>query len=167
MCDRSTNHKDLTMTKTLIMAICLLTAPAVFAQQGAPAAAQKPPSFKTHILSRPELDELLKHPDKILLIDVRRPDELTSIGGFPAYFSVQIKDLESSLPWIPKGRQIVTVSNHAGRAGKAGDLLTAAGYRVAGAVGVQLYEKDGGTLTKILPPAPKANATSAGAPGGT
>jgi rhodanese-related sulfurtransferase len=154
------------MTKTLILAICLLAAPAVLAQQG-PTVAQKEPSFRTHVLSRPELDDLLKNPEKILLIDVRRPDELTSIGGFPVYFSIQINDLESSLPWIPKGRQIVTVSNHAARAGKAGDLLTAKGYRVAGAVGVQLYEKEGGTLTKILPPAPKANTAPASTPSGT
>jgi rhodanese-related sulfurtransferase len=147
--------------KTLLFAMTLLAAPAVFAQQPAPASAvQKEPPFKTHVLSRPELDVLLKHPEKILLIDVRRPDELTAIGGFPVYLSIQINDLESSLSWIPKGRQIVTISNHAGRAGKAGDLLAAKGYAVAGAVGVQLYEKDGGTLTRISPPPPKSAAST-------
>ncbi len=149
------------MHKTLLIVMVLLAAPAAFAQQPAPAAA--PASFKTHVLSRPEFDALLKQPEKILLIDVRRPDEVTAIGGFPVYLSVQINDLESSLAWIPRDRQIVTVSNHAARAGKAGDLLTAKGYRVAGAVGVQLYEKDGGTLTKIPPPTPKADAPPASA----
>lgn len=144
------------MIKTLLFVMTFLAVPAVFAQQAVPTAVQKERPFKTHVLSRPELDDILKHPEKILLIDVRRPDELTAIGGFPVYLSVQIGDLESNLRWIPKGRQIVTISNHAARAGKAGDLLTAKGYRVAGAVGVQLYEKDGGTLTKISPPPPKA-----------
>lgn len=148
------------MIKTLLFTITLLAAPIGFAQQGAPTV-ENGPSFKTHILSRPELDALLKHPEGILLIDVRRPDELTAIGGFPVYLSIQIDDLESSLAWIPKDRRIVTVSNHAARAGKAGDLLTAKGYRVAGAVGVQLYEKDGGTLTKISPPPPKAGTSIA------
>ena len=55
-------------------------------------------------------------------------------------------------------RQIVTLSNHAARAGKSADVLAAKGYRVVGAVGVQLYEKDGGTLTKIVPP--KANESA-------
>jgi rhodanese-related sulfurtransferase len=160
--------KDPTVLKTLLFTLTLLAAPTGFAQQSAPAA-EKGPSFKTHILSRPELDALLKHPERILLIDVRRPDELTAVGGFPVYLSIQINDLESGLSWIPKGRRIVTVSNHAGRAGKAGDLLTTKGYRVAGAVGVQLYEKDGGTLTKISPPPPKADtsAASANPPKGT
>lgn len=148
------------MIKTLLFTMTLLAAPIGFAQQAAPTA-EKAPSFKTHILSRPEFDALLKHPESILLIDVRRPDELTAIGGFPVYLSIQIDDLASRLSWIPKGRQIVTVSNHASRAGKAGDILTAKGYRVAGAVGVQLYEKDGGALTKFTPPPPKANASTA------
>jgi len=160
--------KDPIVFKTLLITLVLLAAPAAFAQQSQPAAEKEPP-FKTHVLSRPEFDALLKHPEKLLLIDVRRPDELTAIGGFPVYLSIQINDLESSLAWIPKGRQIVTVSNHAARAGKAGDLLTSKGYPVAGAVGVQLYEKDGGTLTKISPPPPKASTppASANAPKGS
>jgi rhodanese-related sulfurtransferase len=84
-------------------------------------------------------------------------------GGFPVYLSAQINDLESSLAWIPKDRKIVTVSNHAARAGKAADLLASKGYKVAGAVGVELYEKDGGTLTRIaIPPAPANAAATAG-----
>jgi rhodanese-related sulfurtransferase len=152
--------KDFTVIKTLLFTMALLTAQIGFAQQAAPTA-EKAPSFRTHVLSRPELDALLKHPENVLLIDVRRPDEIAAIGGFPVYLSVQINDLESGLSLIPKGRQIVTLSNHAGRAGKAGDFLTAKGYRVAGAVGVQLYEKDGGTLTKIAPPPPKASTSTA------
>ena len=53
---------------------------------------------------------------------------------------------------IPKDRIIVTVSNHAGRAAKAADLLASHGFNVAGAVGAETYEKEGGTLTKIEPP---------------
>jgi rhodanese-related sulfurtransferase len=143
------------MIRNLLIATILLSAPAAFAQQAAPASAEKAPAFKAHVLSRVELDDLLKQPTQVLLVDVRRPDEVAGIGGFPVYFSVQINDLESSLAWIPKDRKIVTVSNHAARAGKAADLLAAKGYKVAGAVGVELYEKDGGTLTKIaIPPAP-------------
>jgi rhodanese-related sulfurtransferase len=131
------------------------------AQQPTPNPAQATPAFKAHVLTRDELDELIKHPDTLLIIDVRRPDELTSIGGFPVYFSVQPKDLESSTAWIPKGRRIVTVSNHAARAGKAADLLKEKGFDVVGAVGAQLYEKDGGKLVKFTPP-----ATPPGAAGG-
>jgi rhodanese-related sulfurtransferase len=74
--------------------------------------------------------------------------------------SVQIKDLERDLAFIPKERPIVTVSNHAGRAGQAGDLLTKKGFNVIGAVGSQLYEAEGGTIVKIAIP-PKRQAAAA------
>jgi hypothetical protein len=47
------------------------------------------------------------------------------------------------------------VSNHAHRAGAAGDLLVAKGFKVVGAIGAQNYEEEGGKLTKIEIPAPK------------
>lgn len=106
-------------------------------------------------LSRAQLDSLFAKPDQLVVVDVRRPDELTKIGGFPVYLSIQAKDLENSLAYIPKDRQVVTVSNHAGRAVKAADLLVSKGFKVAGAVGAQDYEAEGGTLSKIAPPAPK------------
>jgi rhodanese-related sulfurtransferase len=149
------------MMKQLLIATALLAAPAVFAQQPASASAEKAPAFKAHVLSRTEVDALLKQPKQLLFIDVRRPDEVTSKGGFPVYLSVQIDALESNLAWIPRDRQIVTVSNHAARAGKAADILAAKGYQVAGAVGVELYEKDGGTLTRIAIPAGASNPPAA------
>ncbi len=90
------------------------------------------------------------------MLDVRRPDELTSIGGFPAYLSIQAAELEKSLAWIPKDRAIVTVSNHAARAGRAADLLAKNGFNVVGAIGAQDYESEGGTLVKVGPPSPAA-----------
>ena len=112
-------------------------------------------TFKAKRLDRAELDVLLSKPDQTLVVDVRRPDELTKIGGFPVYLSIQLKELENGVAFIPKDRTIVTVSNHAWRAGAAADLLTSKGFKVAGAVGVQDYEAQGGRLTKIAPPAPK------------
>jgi rhodanese-related sulfurtransferase len=80
---------------------------------------------------------------------------LTAIGGFPVYLSIQAKELEKSLAFIPKDRTIVTVSNHAGRGGAGADLLVSKGYKVAGAVGVEDYEAEGGTLLKLKAPTPK------------
>lgn len=108
---------------------------------------------KTVILTRAQFDQLLAKPEQLLIVDVRRPDEVTAIGGLPVYLSVQLADLENSIQWIPKDRKIVTVSNHAGRAGRAGDLLAAKGFNVVGRIGVQNYEADGGKLTKIAPKA--------------
>jgi rhodanese-related sulfurtransferase len=146
----------------LTSAIALALVPHAYAAQGPEAAEEAhTPAFKAHVLSRAELDQLLKQPDKLLVIDVRRPDEITAIGGLPVYLSIQAKDLESSLAWIPKDRTIVTLSNHAARAGKAADVLASHGFKVAGAAGAQTYEKDGGTLTKIAPQAPAAAAAAA------
>jgi rhodanese-related sulfurtransferase len=145
------------MTKpSLRLAVVLmaLTSPLLLAQQASsPAAATKAPAFKAHVLTVSELNALIAKPDNLLFLDVRRPDEVTSIGGFPVYLSVQLADLEKSLAWIPKDRTIVTVSNHAARAGRAADLLSSKGFKVAGAVGAESYEKDGGTIAHVKPPA--------------
>ena len=118
------------------------------------------PAFKAHVLSREELERLLAQPAKVLVFDVRRPDEISQIGGLPVYLNIQPADLEKNLAWIPRDRIIVTLSNHAARAGKAADLLAAKGFKVAGAAGAQTYEQQGGTLVHIAIPA--ANAPAAG-----
>jgi rhodanese-related sulfurtransferase len=119
----------------------------------APARGDRAPA-KAHVLSRAELDALLADPSKVLVIDVRRPDEVSAIGGLPVYLSIQQKELANSLAWIPRDRTIVTLSNHAGRASKAAELLASNGFNVAGAAGAQTYEKDGGTIVHIaVPPA--------------
>ena len=117
-----------------------------------------PWTHKTARLNRAQLDKLLGHPGKILFVDLRRPDEISKIGGFPIYLSVQAGDVEEGLAYIPRDRQIVTVSIRAHRAGVAGDILLAHGYKVAGAVGVKDYEDEGGSLSKIAIPAPRAAA---------
>jgi rhodanese-related sulfurtransferase len=150
------------MTKYLRSALAI----SAFALLASISLAQQPAdsnTSKAHILKVAELDKLLTHPEKILFIDVRRPDEVSSIGSFPVYLSVQLKDLESSLNWIPKDRTIVTVSNHANRAAKAADVLVSKGFKVAGAVGSQTYEQDGGKwVTHIaIPPKPAAAVAKA------
>lgn len=114
--------------------------------------AHPPYTAKVKQLNRTEVDALLAKPGKVVVLDVRRPDELTSKGGFPVYLSIQSDDVEKNLAFIPKNRSIITVSNHAGRAGKIGDLLVSKGYKVAGAVGVAYYAEQGGTLSKIEAP---------------
>jgi rhodanese-related sulfurtransferase len=154
----------MTMRKhlTYVTVAMILSAPlARAADTTSPVAAQPQASeytYKTPQLKRAEIDALLAKPEGLLVIDVRRPDELTAIGGLPVYLSVQPNDLEKNLAYIPKDRSIATVSNHAARAGAAGDLLTSHGFKVAGAIGVQNYEAEGGTLTKIVPPEPVVEA---------
>jgi rhodanese-related sulfurtransferase len=123
-----------------------------------------PWEHKTKRLDRTQLDKLLGHPEKLLFIDVRRPDELTRIGGFPIYLSIQNKNLPESLDYIPRDRLIVTVSNRAHRAGDAGDILLSKGFKVAGAAGVLDYQDQGGSILKIAAPAPKPAAAAGQVP---
>jgi rhodanese-related sulfurtransferase len=132
-----------------------LAAALVFGQQGGDA--KKSPSSQAKVLTPAEFDALLAKPEQILILDVRRPDEISHNGGFPVYLSIQAADLEKNLAWIPRDRLIVTVSNHANRGGQAADLLARRGFKVAGTIGAQVYESQGGKLTKIVAPAPANN----------
>lgn len=147
---------------TLLLASLFLSAAVlpVTAQTTEAAKAHAAPVYKakTPKLNKVQIDQLLASPEQLVIIDLRRPDELTKIGGFAVYLSIQAKDLEQSLAFIPKDRKIVTVSNHAGRAGKGADLLASKGYNVVGAIGAQDYEAEGGVLARVSPPAPKKAA---------
>jgi rhodanese-related sulfurtransferase len=126
-------------------------------QAAAPAGeAAKAPAFKAHVLTNAEFDALLAKPEGLLIIDVRRPDEISSIGGFPVYLNIQPADIAARAKAIPRDRTIVTVSNHAARAGRTADQLKELGFKVAGAVGAQIYEQDGGKLTHITAPPPRS-----------
>jgi rhodanese-related sulfurtransferase len=115
-----------------------------------------PWKFKTKRLSRTDVDALLAKPDSVIFIDLRRPDEFIKFGSFPVFLSVQNKDLEKQLAWLPRDRGVVTVSNHSQRAGAAGDLLTAKGFNVLGATGSEEYEVAGGTnVAHVQAPPPR------------
>jgi rhodanese-related sulfurtransferase len=144
------------MKKLILMT--LLAATIAFGQANNAAQTKKGPASQAKVLTRAEIDDLLTKPDQVLIIDVRRPDEVKDIGGFPVYLSIQINDLPNRLNWIPKDRTIIALSNHAARGGRAADILTKAGFKVAGAAGAEDYEAQGGTLTKIVQPPPNPNA---------
>jgi len=65
------------------------------------------------------------------------------------------------LAYIPKDRAILTVSNHARRAGAVGDLLSSKGLKVAGATGSEDYEAQGGKALVRVPVPVKKPAAAA------
>jgi rhodanese-related sulfurtransferase len=145
----------------LTAAALFISSHAALAQQTAPATpAATPYKAITAKLNRQQVDGLLAYPDQVLLVDVRRPDEITAIGGFPAYLSMQARDIESGAVFIPRDRTLITVSNHAGRALRAADALLAKGFKIGGAVGAQDYEAEGGKLVKLAAQAAKVAAVS-------
>jgi len=125
-------------------------------------------AYQTPRLDVAAVDALLAQPEKLVVLDLRRPDELIKYGSFPAFLNIQYRDLEKHLAYLPKDRAILTVSNHAQRAGRAGDLLSQRGFQVAGATGSEDYEQAGGkAVVHLQPPAPRtAAANPAGATGG-
>lgn len=173
------------MKTPLFFLVCFLAATTAFAADNqAPAPASQPAAanpapvtpandpaytYKTLRINRATFDSLASRPEQFLVLDVRRPDELTKVGSFPVYLSIQTKDVPNSLAYIPRDRLIVVVSNRAHRAGAVGDLLSSYGFHVVGAIGVRDYEDEGGSLLKIAPPAqsaaaPAATQTAAAAP---
>lgn len=149
--------------KTLnILALTALLGAATLAHAQAPAASAPAATEwknKTPRLKAPEVDALLAQPEKLLVLDLRRPDELIKYGSFPVFLNIQNKDLAKHLAYLPKDRAILTVSNHAVRAGLAGDLLAEKGYKVVGATGSEDYEHEGGkAVVHIQPPQPRAQA---------
>jgi rhodanese-related sulfurtransferase len=133
--------------KTAVLALALVSSVSAWAQQQ-----PQPWTYKTKQLERSEVDALLASPEKLVVLDVRRPDEVVAKGSFPVFLNIQAKDVENRLAYIPKDRVIVTVSNHAHRAGAIGDLLTAKGFKVAGAAGSEDYEAQGGKIVRIAAP---------------
>jgi rhodanese-related sulfurtransferase len=153
--------KNLNTLLAVVLSLSIAS-PIVFAQQAAPSAspaaaaqAPQPWTHKTKLLDRAQVDALLADPKKVLFIDVRRPDEVVAKGSFPVFLNVQVDDLPNRLDFIPRDRAIVTISNRAHRAGDVGDLLASKGFTVAGAVGSQDYEEQGGTIKRITPPVKK------------
>ena len=148
---------------TLALAALLGLSSIAHAQTPAPAAAAAAWKYKTPRLKAAEVDALLAQPEKLLVLDLRRPDELIKYGSFPVFLNIQNNQLDKQLAYLPKDRVILTVSNHAQRAGRAGDLLTEKGFKVVGATGSEDYEQEGGkAVAHIQPPAPRAQAAAEG-----
>ena len=147
--DRSDIKGEHANEKTTL--IILFATAVSFAQQ--PGAA---PASKAKILTRAEFDALLATPGRVLMIDVRRPTEIAQNGGFPVFLNIQANDLEKHLAEIPKDKPLILVSNHAHRGGIAADLLESKGFKIAGAIGAQVYESEGGKLIKYPPEKPAA-----------
>lgn len=147
------------LLQILFAATFLLTAASASAQQAAPNAPTAPRqwTYKTPKIDRATVDKYLADPGKVVILDVRRPDELIKNGSFPAFLNIQLAELEKNIAYIPKDRAIIIVSNHAWRGGAAGDQLSAQGFNVVGAAGSLDYEAQGGKIARIAPlPLPSA-----------
>jgi hypothetical protein len=75
--------------RPLALALVLATTiPGLALAAETPAAQPAARDFKTPVLNKAQIDALLAKPDQIVVIDVRRPDELQSKGSFPVFLSI-------------------------------------------------------------------------------
>lgn len=100
---------------------------------------------QTPNLSTEEFEKYMKQKN-VFLLDVREPKELTELGTLKGYVNIPVGELEKRLSEIPKGKLIVTFCNKGVRASRAADILTKAGYKVAGACGLSDYKEKGKKL---------------------
>jgi gluconolactonase len=149
----SSSARDIAVVSRIAIALAVLAGGGCAAIAQAPAAAPAAASAsqpEVPVLKRDQIDKLLAQPDKVVFIDVRRADEIAAIGSLPVFLNIQLSELDRFLPFIPRDRQVVTVSNHAGRAAKSAAFLRDHGFNVVGAIGVENYASEGGALSGKL-----------------
>ncbi len=69
--------------------------------------------------------------EKIFLLDVRRPEELTEHGAIEGHVNIPIDQLEDRLSEVPKDQPVVVYCMHGGRASRGADILAKHGYPAA------------------------------------
>jgi len=144
---RATGQRAARIGAVLVVAAAITGPAIVFVgtahAQGSPTA---PAQQEIPVLSREQVDQFLATPGAVEFIDVRRADEVAAIGSLPVFLNIQASEIDRFLGYIPRDRTLVTISNHAHRALAVAAQLRERGFTVAGAIGVQDYEAQGGTL---------------------
>jgi rhodanese-related sulfurtransferase len=76
-----------------------------------------------------ELRQVLKQlPDKIIVIDVRNPDEFMNMH-IPGAINIPLSEIQNHLPELPKQKQIITACGKGGgRSEQAATLLKENGF---------------------------------------
>jgi rhodanese-related sulfurtransferase len=91
-------------------------------------------------LTHAELDKLLEDRNKVFFLDVREPDEIKQNGSIEGYVNIPMGQLDARMSEIPKDKLIITACARGRRATTAATKLEKAGYRVAGACGLNDYK---------------------------
>ena len=85
-------------------------------------------------------EEVLTKKDDVVLVDVRRPDELTGeLGHIPGVMHVVLDELPQRLDEIPKDQTVVFVCRSGGRSGQASAFALENGFQ-------DVYNMQGGMI---------------------
>lgn len=135
--DQRPHAKQLLRAKRALAALLIagatwvaFTAHAVAAEPAAtpaPAAAAAATFVATPISQEALLERQAKHPKKLLVLDVRTPQEYAD-GHVPGAVNVPYDQLASRLAEVPKDKDVVLYCKSGRRAGIAADTLAANGY---------------------------------------
>ena len=112
------------------------------------------PAYK--VLKAPDLEKLLAEGEKYLILDVRRPDEISKLGTVKGYINIPVEVIAERYAELPKDKPIISLCNRARRATTAADLLKEKGYTIAAVGGLEdiKTEEGGPKLITVFPPAP-------------
>ncbi|NTV52989.1 MAG: rhodanese-like domain-containing protein [Candidatus Firestonebacteria bacterium] len=100
----------------------------------------------TDRLKAEALMQKIKSGQKMVLIDVRQPEELTSpLGALPGVKNIPLPDLGRRFAEIPKDRDVVLICRSGHRSGQALNFLKRQGY-------TRIQDVDGGMMAiRALP----------------
>ena len=116
-----------------------------------PALPQKHPSVDpaAHETQAKQLHSLLDHNGKVLILDVRTPQEYDK-GHLPEAVNVPINTLARKIKQMQVSRTttIVTMCDHGGRSSRAAMELQRMGYHATSFCRIDSWRKDGYKITK-------------------
>src|SRR5450631_3962954 len=91
----------------------------------------------------PDLQKKLELSKKLVIIDVREPEELAETGIIPGAIHVPMKQLESRMDEFPKNAELVFYCGGGGRGSRAAAAFLNAGYKNAQFCGLRDWKKQG------------------------
>jgi len=96
-----------------------------------------------------QLHSLTDHNGKVLVLDVRTPQEYAA-GHVPGAVNVPINQLSRKIPKMKVGKDttIVTMCDHGGRSSRAALELQKMGYHATSFCRIDSWKKDGYKVTK-------------------
>lgn len=99
------------------------------------------------------LKEKLDRGEKVLIVDVRREDEVRS-GSIPGAVNIPMAELEARMKDIAKDVQIVFACDHGDRSSRAAELFEKNGYKTSTFCALEGWKSKGYKTGQIRRPDP-------------
>ena len=127
------------MTRRLILVAALLAIPSIYAQE-------KFAKSDAKQLTTDDIKKLVDSKAKMVVVDVREPDELEKLGTLEGVMNIPLGQVESRWSEVPKDVPLVVLCNRGARAGKAADVFKEHGYKDVSYGGLREWKARGWDL---------------------